>query len=78
MDSSNLYLVGLGEKIVATRKAKNLKQVELATRIGIEDSALRRIEKGKVNSSILMLRRIAYALEIDIEELVNIDFGKNL
>jgi len=72
MTNKNLYLIELGERIVALRKDKGLRQIDLSARIGIEDSALRRIEKGKVNSTILMLRKIAFALEIEVSELVDI------
>lgn len=72
MDKGNYYLTKLGERIVAIRKDKGLKQIDLSVRIGIEDSALRRIEKGKVNSTILMLRKIAFALDMEVSELVDI------
>ena len=64
------YLKLIGDKIVAIRKEKNLSQVELANSIGMEDSSLRRIEKGKVNSTILMLKRIAEGLGVSIEILL--------
>ena len=67
------YLIKLGQKIVNLRTEKGLRQVDLSDLIGIEDSALRRIEKGKVNSSINMLRKIAKALNTPIEQLVSVE-----
>lgn len=66
--------IKLGEKIVKLRQAKGLKQIELARKLDIEDSALRRIEKGKTNCTLWLLHRISTALEISLPELV--DFNK--
>ena len=65
------YLVKLGERIVSLRKERNLRQIDLSDKVGIEDSALRRIESGRVNSSINMLRKIAYAFNLEITELLS-------
>jgi transcriptional regulator with XRE-family HTH domain len=67
-----LYLEKLGERITQLRVNKNMRQIDLSEKIGIEDSALRRIEKGRVNSSINMLRKIAKGLDISILELLDI------
>jgi len=64
------YLIKLGNKIVELRKEKGMRQIDLSDNVGIEDSALRRIEKGRVNSTINMLRRIAKGLNIDIIDLL--------
>jgi len=64
------YLIKLGERIVELRKEQNLRQIDLSDKVGIEDSSLRRIESGRVNSSINMLRKIASALEIEIIDLL--------
>ena len=39
----------------------------------MEDSALRRIEKGRINSSILKLKKICDELEISITGLFKFD-----
>ncbi len=64
------YLKKIGENIVRIRKLKNLKQVDLAAGLDMEDSSLRRIEKGRVNSTILMLRKISEALDVEVTELL--------
>lgn len=66
-----LYLEKLGKRIKELRIEKSMRQIDLADKIGIEDSALRRIESGRVNSTINMLRKIAAGLEISILELLN-------
>lgn len=64
------YLIKLGERIRQFRKEKLMRQIDLSEKIGIEDSALRRIESGRVNSTINMLRKIAKGLDIDVVELL--------
>lgn len=44
-------------------------QLELASKIGIEDSSLRRIESGKTNPTLKTIYRIASAFEIEVEEI---------
>lgn len=65
------YLIKVGERIKQLRKDKLMRQIDLSEKIGIEDSALRRIESGRVNSTINMLRKIAKGLEVDIIELLD-------
>lgn len=66
------YLKKLGERIKQLRLEKGMRQVDLSEKIGIEDSALRRIESGRVNSTINMLRKIAKGLEIEL--IILLDF----
>ena len=64
------FLEKIGENIVKIRKQKNLKQIDLAYKTNLKGFSLRRIEKGKVNSSILMLKRVADALEVPLIDLL--------
>jgi len=48
------------------RESVGLTQTELAARIGIAQSALSRIEAGRTNLSLGMLRRLAEALGVDV------------
>lgn len=61
----------LGEKISIARKAKGLTQEKLADMAGINLRTLQRIEKGKTTPHGDTLNRIATALEIPLEELMN-------
>lgn len=60
----------LGENIIRIRKEQKLTQKELSYRLDIEDSALRRIEKGRTNPTILSLKKIAAALQVDVSDLL--------
>jgi len=66
----SLFLKRIGENIIRSRKARGLKQIDLANMLEMEDSSLRRIEKGRVNSTILMLKKISDALGIDLDQLL--------
>ena len=67
---NELFLISLGEKIAKIRKEKNLTQVELGYRCDFDKSNMRRIEIGGTNPTILTLRKISKALDIDISELI--------
>lgn len=67
------FLKKLGEGIIDIRKKKNLKQVELSSYLNMEDSSLRRIEKGRTNPTIMMLRKICKELNISLSELLIFD-----
>lgn len=64
------YLKELGIRIINLRKSKGISQIELSIRLGIEDSALRRIEKGKINTGIYTIYKISEALEIPLADLL--------
>ena len=69
----SVYLERLGTKIVELRKARGITQQELAERLGTKNTQIRRIERGTVNSTINMLRKIAGVLDISISDLVQIN-----
>ena len=68
-----IYLKKLGQKIAQLRQAKDISQRELARRTETNNTQIRRIESGSVNSSINMLRRIAKEFDLAIGQLVEIN-----
>jgi putative transcriptional regulator len=66
------YLKKLGENVFALRTKKGLTQVQLATAIGTKHPQVYRVEKGDINSTINMLRKIAKALDVSLVELIDI------
>ena len=58
-----------GQKIALLRKDKNLNQDEMAFQIGISTSYLSAIERGISDSTISTAKRIAKALDVDMQEL---------
>lgn len=70
MDNTE-FLKKLGRKIKILREDKNIPQDKFANDIGIDQSYLSKIETGKANPSIIYLKQIADALDVDITELFN-------
>jgi DNA-binding XRE family transcriptional regulator len=63
------YIKGVCKKIKQIRVNKKMTQIELASKIGIDDSSLRRIESGNTNPTLKTIFRIASAFEIDVNEI---------
>lgn len=66
------YLTILGSKIIELRKNAGLTQEQLGTKVGTNRLQIKRIERGETNSTINMLRHVAAALGIGVEELVKV------
>ena len=60
----------VGLNIQELRRAKKLSQEELADRCKVHQTYLSGVETGKRNCSLLVLERIARALDVDPEDLV--------
>lgn len=69
MANKNDVLWQLGRRIAFLRKEKGLSQVDLAADADMAKSYLSELELGKRNPSVLVLSRIAAALETTLEEL---------
>lgn len=63
------FIKFVGANIKKTRIEKGIKQIDLAIKIGIEDSSLRRIESGRTNPTLKTIFKIAEALEISLNVL---------
>ena len=59
----------LGQNIKAYRKSQNLKQSELAEKIGVEAKYLSRLETGLSTPSFKMIEKIAEVFHIEVSEL---------
>lgn len=64
-------ILNVGEKIRKERLQKQIKQIELAKKVGISNTFLSDIEKGRGRPSIDTLKKIAEALEINCSELID-------
>jgi len=73
MNDSELFIKKVGERIKEIRKKKGLTQYIFAELLGIEDSALRRIENGRTNPTLKTLLKICDELDIHISELLKIE-----
>lgn len=59
----------IGSTIKEIRKEKNIQQQDLAAACNFEKSNMARIESGNVNVTVGTLLKIAFALDISINEL---------
>jgi transcriptional regulator with XRE-family HTH domain len=64
------FLSGLGVKIRELRLKKGMTQVELAIQCKFEKASMSRIESGKTNATVLTLRKISKALDVEIIEFL--------
>lgn len=60
--------MSIGIKIRELRKKKNLSQTKLAKLAGISNTFLSDVEVGRTNPSLVTLKKISEALEVDIKE----------
>lgn len=63
------FLAALGGRIRKLRTKKGYSLSELAYRCDFEKASLSRIELGKTNTTVLTLRKISRALDIQLNEL---------
>ena len=59
----------INEKIKHYRKANNLTQDDLASRLNLSSRTVKRYESGEIIPSMQVLKRISEALNIDYKEL---------
>lgn len=64
------YLKRLGERVRETRARRGMTRKLLARDSGVSERYLAQLETGQGNISILLLRQIANALDIPVEDLV--------
>jgi transcriptional regulator with XRE-family HTH domain len=63
--------VRVGLNLQALRRAKGLSQEELSHRAEVHQTYLSGVERGKRNPSVLVMARIAAALDADVEDLTS-------
>lgn len=68
--SGSLICVRIGNKIRDLRNRKEWSQRMLADHSGIEQAHLARIETGQVEPGVILLQKIAEALEVPVWELL--------
>ncbi|MFY7943425.1 MAG: helix-turn-helix domain-containing protein [Crocinitomicaceae bacterium] len=66
----NDKLIKLGLRVRELRLAKSLSQTDLAFKIGKDQPSINRLEKGKINPSILYLLEISNGLEVSLSKLL--------
>ena len=62
-------LIQLGKRIAYLRKLKKMSQLDLSLESNVNKNYISDLEKGRRNASVMVLNRIAEALEIDLSTL---------
>ncbi|MBB5911023.1 helix-turn-helix domain-containing protein [Actinoalloteichus hymeniacidonis] len=70
VDVSEQALAGLGERVRALRTRRGLSRSQLATRSGLSEPHLSRLENGERLPSLHMLARLAAGLDAPLSELL--------
>jgi len=74
--SSDKIEIVLGHEIMLRRKELGMSQSELASKSGIQQANISRIERGQTNITINQLKRIANALDANIKIRLEWYYGK--
>lgn len=64
------FLAALGDRIKKLRLKKGIRQTELAMLCEFEKASMSRIESGKTNITVITLRKIGKALDVETAELL--------
>jgi len=62
--------MSLAENIKTIREEKNLKQIEVATHIGVDKSAYSKIEKGSRNVTVDELYKMGQLFKLTLDQIV--------
>jgi len=65
------FIKSIGKQIRKFRLGQKMTQLDLAVKSGMEENALQRIERGRINPTIRTLLKIVNALDVDYRELFN-------
>ena len=65
------FLVYLGNRIKVLRLERNISQASLAIECEFDKASMSRIESGKSNITILNLRKICRALNVELADFFN-------
>jgi XRE family transcriptional regulator, aerobic/anaerobic benzoate catabolism transcriptional regulator len=68
-----LYLSRLGDRVRAWRAEHSMTRKALSAACGISERYLAQLEAGEGNISVLLLRKVARAMSVPVEELVRED-----
>lgn len=68
-DELELFKIKLGKRIKYLRDQKGLTQPELGALINRDFQSISRIENGRINPSAYIIKQIAIALEVTMNEI---------
>ncbi len=65
------FLISFGANLTRLRKKHKITKTQLSFEIGTHEKQLRLIEKGEINTGVLSIYKIAKALHISTQELLD-------
>ncbi|WP_395052636.1 helix-turn-helix domain-containing protein [Flavobacterium sp.] len=68
-----LFIINFGKRLREIRISKNLSQEIVANDCNIPINQIGRIERAEINTSIITIYKIAKALDIKIQDLLNFE-----
>ncbi|MCO5936126.1 helix-turn-helix domain-containing protein [Mucilaginibacter sp. RB4R14] len=71
--NTTFELMSLADNIKDIREEKNLKQIEIATHIGVDKSAYSKIEKGLRALTVDELQKMAQLFNLTTDQVINYD-----
>lgn len=72
-DTVSKIVILVGERIRALRQLRDLSQEKLALKAGMNTSYIGQVERGEKSATIVSLEKIAFALDVDLEEMFHFD-----
>ncbi len=70
------YLKVIGSKIRVRREELNLTRLDLAVALDIDESSIKRIENGQINTSIFTFNKLLIELKLNPSEVFLIQIDK--
>lgn len=64
-----VFIKQLAKRIKQLRVEKGMTQLDVASKMGIDDSSYRKIESGRTNPTSRTLYKLAEALDVSVSEL---------
>ena len=68
-DTDAAYLAAIGERVREIRARRGMSRRTLAQDSGVSERYLASLESGRGNVSILLLKQIAQAIDVPVEQL---------
>ncbi|MFN0047553.1 MAG: helix-turn-helix transcriptional regulator [Cytophagales bacterium] len=72
----NVVLIKFGEKVRYYRKLRRMTQLDLSIAVEIDSRHIQRIEKGRINTSIMVAFSISRILGVAMDELFSFDINE--
>lgn len=63
------FVVRIGKRVKELRHERNMTQLDLCTKIGVEETTIQRLENARTFPTLKTLYKVAQGLEVEFKEL---------